>query len=66
MVVDKANTIERFNRTLKANIHRRLNAMGFDTDKWTSQLEAMVNKYNNAVHNTTRMTPNELVKIAIS
>ena len=44
MVVDKAHTVERFNRTWKEHIHRRLNAMGLDTDTWTSQLVAVVNK----------------------
>ena len=62
MVVDKAHTVERFNRTLKENIHRRLTAMGLDTDKWTSQLEAVVNKYNNTEHTTIKMTPNEARK----
>ena len=62
MVVDKAHTVERFNRTLKENIHRRLNAMGLDPDKWTSQLEAVVNKYNNTVHSTIKMTPNDARK----
>ena len=57
MVVDKAHTVERFNRTLKENIHKRLNAMGLDTDKRTSQLNAVVNKYNNTVHSTIKMTP---------
>ena len=44
MVVDKAHIVERFNRTLKENIDRQLNAMGLDTDKWTNQVEAVVNK----------------------
>jgi len=62
MVVDKAHTVERFNRTLKENIHRRLTAMGLDTDKWTSQLEAVVMKYNNTEHSTIKMTPNQARK----
>ena len=36
MVVDKAHTVERFKRTLNDHIYRRLNALGLDTDKWTS------------------------------
>ena len=62
MVVDKAHTVERFNRTLKEHIHRRLNAMSLDTDKWTSQLEAGVNKYNNTEHRTIKMSPSEARK----
>ena len=36
--------------------------MGLDTDKWTSQLEAVVNKYNNTVHSTIKTTPNDARK----
>ena len=56
MVVDKAHTVERFNRTLKGDLYRRLTAMGLDTDRWTSQLEAVVNKYNSTDHNTIKLT----------
>ena len=59
MVVDKAHTVERFNRTLKENIQTRLDAMDLSRDKWTSQLEAVVNKYNNTVHSTIKMSPND-------
>ena len=62
MVVDKAHTVERFNRTLKENIYRRLTAMGLDTDRWTSQLEAVVNKYNSTEHSTIKLTPNQARK----
>ena len=61
MVVDKAHTIERFNRTLKENIQTRLDAMGLNRDKWTSQLEAVVNKYNNTERSTStiKTSPND-------
>ena len=62
MVVDKAHTVERFNRTLKENIQTRLDAMNLSRDKWTSQLEAVVNKYNNTVHSTIKMSPNDARK----
>ena len=62
MVVDKARTIERLNRTLKENIQTRLDAMDLSRDKWTSQLEAVVNKYNNTVHSTIKMSPNDARK----
>ena len=62
MVVDKARTVESFNRALKENIHRRLTEMGLDTDQWTSQLETFVNKYNNTEHSTIKMTPNQARK----
>ena len=62
MVVDKAHTVERFNRTLKENIQTRLDAMGLDRDKWVSQLEPIINKYNNTEHRTIQMTPNQSKK----
>ena len=62
MVVDKAHTVERFNRTLKENIQTRLDAMDLSRDKWTSQLEAVGNKYNNTVHSTIKMSPNDARK----
>ena len=62
MVVDKAHTVERFNRTLKEHIQTRLDAMNLSRDKWTSQLEAVVNKYNNTVHSTIKMSPNDARK----
>ena len=62
MVVDKAHTVERFNRTLRENIQTRLDAMDLSRDKWTSQLEAVVNKYNNTVHSTIKMSPNDARK----
>ena len=62
MVVGSAHTIERFNRTLKENIQTRLDAMGLDRDKWVSQLEPIINKYNNTEHRTIQMTPNQAKK----
>ena len=62
MVVDKAHTVEHFNRTLKENIYRRLTAMGLDTDRWTSQLEAVVNKCNSTEHSTIKLTPHQVRK----
>ena len=59
MVVGSAHTIERFNRTLKENIQTRFDAMGLDRDKWVSQLEPIINKYNNTEHRTIQMTPNQ-------
>ena len=58
MVVGSAHTIERLNRTLK-NVHTRLDATGLDRDKWVSQLEAVINTYNNTEHRTIKMTPNQ-------
>ena len=62
MVVGSAHTIERFNRTLKENIQTRLDAMGLDRDKWLSQLEPIINKYNNTEHRTIHMSLNQAKK----
>ena len=57
-----AHTVERFNRTLKEKIQTRLDAMGLSRDKWLEQLKPIINKYNNTVHSTIDMTPNEAKK----
>ena len=57
-----AHTVERFNRTLKEKIQTRLDAMGLDRDKWLDQLKPIINKYNNTVHSTIEMTPNDAKK----
>ena len=62
VVVDKAHTVERFNRTLKEHIQPVLYAMALRRDKWTSQLEAVVSKYTNTVHITISMSPNDALK----
>ena len=36
--------------------------MGLDRDKWLSQLEPIINKYNNKEHRTIHMTPNQAKK----
>ena len=36
--------------------------MGLDRDKWLSQLEPIMNKYNNTEHRTIHMTPNQAKK----
>ena len=36
--------------------------MGLDRDKWVSQLEPIINKYNNTEHRTIQMTPNQAKK----
>ena len=36
--------------------------MGLDRDKWLSQLEPIINRYNNTEHRTIHMTPNQAKK----
>ena len=53
-----AHTVERFNRTLKEKIQTRLDAMGLPRNEWLAQLHPILNKYNNTVHSTTKISPN--------
>jgi len=57
-----AHGVERFNRTLKEKIQTRLDAQNLDRDKWLSQLYYVLNKYNDTVHSTINMTPNDAKK----
>ena len=57
-----AHTVERFNRTLKEKMQTRLDAMGLPRDKWLEQLHPILNKYNNTIHSTIKMTPNDATK----
>ena len=62
MVIGGGRVVERFNRTLQENIQTRLGAMGLDRDKWVSQLEPIINKYNNTEQTTTKMKPTDARK----
>ena len=57
-----APSIERFNRTLKHNTMLRLDAMNLDRFKWVDQLKPIIDKYNNTIHNTIEMSPNQAKK----
>ena len=57
-----AHSIERFNRTLKHNTMLRLAAMNLDRFKWVDLLKPIIDKYNNTIHSTIEMTPNEAMK----
>ena len=57
-----AHSIERFNRTFKHNTMLRLDAMNLDRFKWVDQLKPIIDKYNNAIHNTIEMSPNQAKK----
>ena len=36
--------------------------MGLSRDKWLEQLHPILNKYNNTIHSTTKMSPNDATK----
>jgi hypothetical protein len=56
----KASIVERFNRTLKSIMWRRLTEE--QNDKWLPLLPELVKEYNNAKHSALKMTPIEASK----
>jgi ribosomal protein L21E len=54
-----AHFIEAFNKTIKQQIHTRLEAKGEDIDKWTLELFNVIRKYNRTPHRTTELPPEE-------
>merc|ERR1711906_92207 len=57
-----AATAERFIRTFKDNLYRRLDALKQDKSKWVEHVDNIIKKYNNTEHNTIEIKPNEAVK----
>jgi hypothetical protein len=51
----KSVIVERFNRTLKANMWKRFTAL--NTRNWIDLLEKLMNDYNNKKHSTIKMKP---------
>jgi hypothetical protein len=54
-----ANVAERWIRTLKNGIHDRVR---FTKGKWEDMLKIVINKYNNTIHSSTKLKPNEAHK----
>ena len=50
---------ERMVQTIKNMIHIRLEGLEINKEKWVDILPAVLKKYNNTVHSTINMTPNE-------
>ena len=49
--------IERFNRTIKEKMFKYFSAN--NTRKYVDILDLHVNQYNNSIHSSIKMTPNE-------
>ena len=54
-----AHTVERFIYTFKMNLQRRLDALNQDNNDWIKHYHIIVDKYNNMVHFTIEIKPNE-------
>ena len=57
-----APSVERFIRTSKDNLYRRLDGLKQDKSDWVKHVKNIVTKYNNTEHNTTKIKPLDAVK----
>ena len=59
-----AHTIERCItlKHLTTNLYRILYALNQDNNEWVKHVNTIVDKYNNTVHSTIEIKPNEAVK----
>ena len=44
------------------NLYRRLDALKQDKNEWVKHVSGIITKYNNTVHSTIEIKPNEAVK----
>jgi len=54
-----AHTVERFIRTFKDNLYRRLDALKQDKKDWYRHIDPIIKKYNSTEHSTIQIKPNE-------
>ena len=54
-----AHTVERFIRTFKDNLYRRLDALKQDKKDWYRHIGNIIKKYNSTEHSTIQIKPNE-------
>lgn len=57
-----AATAERFIRTFKDNLYRRLDGLKQDKSKWVEHVDKILLKYNNTIHSTIEISPKDAVK----
>ena len=57
-----AHTIERFMYTFKMNLYRRLDGLNQGKNKWAKHVKNIVDKYNNTVHSTIEISPNDALR----
>ena len=57
-----AATAERFIRTFKYNLYRRLHALNQDKSTWIEHVDNIIKKYNNTEHNVIQIKPVEATK----
>ena len=57
-----AHTIERFIRTFKDNLYRRLDALKQTKKDWFRHIDPIIKKYNSTEHSTIQIKPNDAGK----
>ena len=57
-----AHTVERFSRTFKDNLYRRLDALSELKTEWIKHIDNIIKKYNSTEHSTIQIKPNEAGK----
>ena len=57
-----APSAERFVRTFKDNLYRRLDGFKQDKSDWVKHVDKMIKEYNNTEHNTTEIKTSDAVK----
>ena len=57
-----APSAERFIRTFKNNLYRRLDGLKQDKSDWVKHVSNILTKYNKTEHNTTKVKPLDAVK----
>jgi len=57
-----AHTVERFIRTFKDNLYRRLDDLKQYKTEWTKHISNIIKKYNSTEHSTIQIKPNEATK----
>ena len=57
-----AHTVERFIRTFKDNLYRRLDALNQTKKDWFRHIDNIIKKYNSTEHSTIQIKPNEAVE----
>ena len=57
-----AHTVERFTRTFKDNLYRRLDALSELKSDWVKHVKTIITKYNSTEHSIIQIKHNEAVK----
>ena len=57
-----AHTVERFSRTFKDNLYRRLDALKQTKSDWFKHMDNIIRKYNSTEHSIIQVKPNEAGK----